>query len=126
MARPDHSQGATGAAPHLADRPANLNDSWPKRNRKSTKPFRGHHTAGQRLVLVLNCLIVVLCFAGAVGLLIGKNAGEKGRKVADQHAVEQSSALRAANSLLSPPHRARRCPTTPAPPTRSQRPTRRR
>ncbi|MEP7204088.1 MAG: LCP family protein [Ilumatobacteraceae bacterium] len=43
--------------------------------------FRGHHTAGQRLVLVLNCLIVVLCFAGAVGLLIGKSAGEKGRKV---------------------------------------------
>ena len=44
-------------------------------------PFHGRHTAGQRLVLVLNCLIVVLCFAGAVGLLIGKNAGEKGRKV---------------------------------------------
>ena len=40
------------------------------------KPFRGHHTAGQRLVLVLNCLIVVLCFAGAIGLLIGKSAGE--------------------------------------------------
>lgn len=46
------------------------------------KPFRGHHTAGQRLVLVLNCIIVVLCFAGAVGLLIGKNAGENGLKVA--------------------------------------------
>ena len=46
------------------------------------KPFRGHHTAGQRLVLVLNCLIVVLCFAGAVGLLIGKSAGENARRVA--------------------------------------------
>jgi LCP family protein required for cell wall assembly len=46
------------------------------------QPFRGHHTAGQRLVLVLNCLIVILCLAGAVGLLIGKNAGENGRKVA--------------------------------------------
>jgi LCP family protein required for cell wall assembly len=46
-----------------------------------SQPFRGHHTAGQRLVLVLNCLIVVLCLAGAVGLLIGKSAGEKGRKV---------------------------------------------
>ncbi len=34
------------------------------------------------MVLVLNCIIVVLCFAGAVGLLIGKSAGEKGRKVA--------------------------------------------
>jgi LCP family protein required for cell wall assembly len=45
-------------------------------------PFRGHHTAGQRLVLVINCVIVVLCLAGSVGLLIGKNAGEKGRKVA--------------------------------------------
>src|SRR4051794_35503128 len=45
------------------------------------QPFRGHHTAGQRLVLFLNCIIVVLCFAGAVGLLIGKNAGENGRKV---------------------------------------------
>jgi LCP family protein required for cell wall assembly len=45
-------------------------------------PFRGHHTAGQRLVLVVNCVIVVLCLAGAAGLLIGKNAGENGRKVA--------------------------------------------
>ena len=44
-------------------------------------PFRGHHTAGQRLVLLVNCLIVLLCFAGAIGLLIGKHAGEKGRKV---------------------------------------------
>jgi LCP family protein required for cell wall assembly len=49
---------------------------------KTSQPFRGHHTAGQRMVLVLNCLIVVLCLAGAVGLLIGKNAGEKGRNVA--------------------------------------------
>ncbi|MEY2445773.1 MAG: hypothetical protein QOE00_2353 [Ilumatobacteraceae bacterium] len=46
------------------------------------KPFRGHHTAGQRMVLVVNCIIVLLCFAGAAGLLIGKSAGEKGRKVA--------------------------------------------
>jgi LCP family protein required for cell wall assembly len=45
------------------------------------QPFRGHHTAGQRLVLALNCLIVLLCFAGAVGLLIGKHAGENGRNV---------------------------------------------
>jgi LCP family protein required for cell wall assembly len=33
------------------------------------------------MVLVVNCIIVVLCFAGAVGLLIGKNYGENGRKV---------------------------------------------
>jgi LCP family protein required for cell wall assembly len=45
------------------------------------KPFHGHHTAGQRMVLVVNIIIVLLCFAGAVGLLIGKNAGENGRKV---------------------------------------------
>ena len=45
------------------------------------EPFRGHHTAGQRLVMVVNCTLVLLCFAGAVGLLIGKNAGENGRKV---------------------------------------------
>ena len=44
--------------------------------------FRGHHSAGQRLVLVVNCVIVVLCLAGSVGLLIGKNAGENGKKVA--------------------------------------------
>ena len=72
-------------------------------------PFHGHHTAGQRLVLVLNCLIVVLCFAGAVGLLIGKNAGEKGRKVRDQHAVERRGALPAGNSLMSPLHPDKRC-----------------
>lgn len=46
------------------------------------KRFHGHHSAGQRLVLVVNCVIVVLCLAGAVGLLIGKNAGENGKKVA--------------------------------------------
>ena len=34
------------------------------------------------MVLALNSIIVVLCFAGAVGLLIGKSAGEKGLKVA--------------------------------------------
>ena len=45
------------------------------------QPFRRHHTAGQRLVLAVNCLIVLLCFAGAIGLLIGKHAGENGRKV---------------------------------------------
>ncbi|HEY7627765.1 MAG TPA: hypothetical protein VH761_11880, partial [Ilumatobacteraceae bacterium] len=45
-------------------------------------PFRGRHTVGQRMVLFLNCIIVLLCFAGAVGLIIGKNAGEKVRKVA--------------------------------------------
>src|SRR3954451_23575378 len=45
------------------------------------QPFRGHHTAGQRLVLALNCVIVLLCFAGAIGLLIGKHAGENGRNV---------------------------------------------
>ena len=47
-----------------------------------TQAFRGHHSAGQRMVLAVNCIIVLLCFAGAVGLLIGKSAGEKGRKVA--------------------------------------------
>jgi LCP family protein required for cell wall assembly len=47
-----------------------------------SQPFRGHHSAGQRMVLVLNCVVVVLCFAGALGLLIGKSYGEKGRKVA--------------------------------------------
>jgi len=45
-------------------------------------PFRGHHTAGQRLVLVVNFTVVLLCFAGDVGLVIGKYAGENGRKVA--------------------------------------------
>jgi len=49
---------------------------------KAPQPFRGHHSAGQRMVLVLNCIIVILCFAGAVGLLIGKSAGENGQKVA--------------------------------------------
>jgi LCP family protein required for cell wall assembly len=34
------------------------------------------------MVMFLNCIIVLLCFAGAAGLVIGKSAGEKGRKVA--------------------------------------------
>jgi LCP family protein required for cell wall assembly len=45
------------------------------------KPFVRHHTAGQRLVLIVNCVIVTLCFAGALGLMLGKNAGEQARKV---------------------------------------------
>lgn len=44
--------------------------------------FRGRHTVAQRMVLFLNSIIVLLCFAGAVGLIIGKSAGEQGRKVA--------------------------------------------
>ncbi|HSB87639.1 MAG TPA: LCP family protein, partial [Ilumatobacteraceae bacterium] len=46
------------------------------------EPFRARHTVAQRMVLFLNCIIVLLCFAGAVGLIIGKSAGEKVRKVA--------------------------------------------
>ena len=46
------------------------------------QPFRGRHTVAQRMVLFLNCIIVLLCFAGAAGLIIGKSAGEKVRKVA--------------------------------------------
>jgi LCP family protein required for cell wall assembly len=46
------------------------------------KRFHGHHSAGQRLVLVVNCIIVVLCLAGSIGLVIGKNAAENGKKVA--------------------------------------------
>jgi LCP family protein required for cell wall assembly len=71
------------------------------------KPFRGHHTAGQRLVLIVNCLIVVLCFAGAIGLLIGKSAGEKGRRVAinlpsnkPQPAVQQPDVTAAPGQTL--------------------------
>ena len=71
------------------------------------KPFRGHHTAGQRLVLLVNCLIVVLCFAGAVGLLIGKSAGEKRRTVAinlpsnkPQPAAQQSAVTAAPGQTL--------------------------
>jgi LCP family protein required for cell wall assembly len=57
-------------------------EAEPTEPKPEPKPFHGHHTAGQRLVLIVNCLIVVLCLAGSIGLLIGKNAGEKGRKVA--------------------------------------------
>jgi len=46
------------------------------------QPFRAHHTAGQRAVLGVNCLIVLMCFAGAIGLIVGKHACENGRKVA--------------------------------------------
>ena len=63
------------------------------------QPFRGHHTAGQRLVLVVNCIIVVLCLAGAVGLIIGKNAGESGRKVI----INAATTLPAAAADPGPP-----------------------
>ena len=42
---------------------------------------RGRHTGAQRLVLVINCLVVVACLAGAAGLLIGKTAAEQSMRV---------------------------------------------
>jgi LCP family protein required for cell wall assembly len=66
------------------------------------QPFRGRHTAGQRLVLVLNCIIVVLCFAGAAGLLIGKNAGENGRKVAINTGSDQGGSGQGVDVTAAP------------------------
>jgi LCP family protein required for cell wall assembly len=40
------------------------------------------HTRGQHLVLALNCVIVVVCFAAAVGLIVGKRAAEQRQVVA--------------------------------------------
>ncbi|HSB87019.1 MAG TPA: LCP family protein [Ilumatobacteraceae bacterium] len=48
----------------------------------TAKPYRRRHTAAQRIVLVVNCLVVVLCLTGAAALLIAKHAGEQGRRVA--------------------------------------------
>jgi LCP family protein required for cell wall assembly len=40
------------------------------------------HTRGQHVVLAVNCLVVVACFAAAVGLIVGKRAAEQRRVVA--------------------------------------------
>ncbi len=40
------------------------------------------HTRGQHFVLALNCLVVVACFAAAVGLIVGKRAAEQRQVVA--------------------------------------------
>ena len=69
----------------------------------ATPAFRGHHTAGQRIVLLVNCVIVVLCFAAAAGLLIGKNAGEKGKKVAINTSSNGQSAGAQAPPLTAAP-----------------------
>jgi LCP family protein required for cell wall assembly len=69
----------------------------------ATPTFRGHHTAGQRIVLLVNCVIVVLCFAAAAGLLIGKNAGEKGNKVAINTSSNGQSAGAQAPPLTAAP-----------------------
>lgn len=55
------------------------------------------------MVLVVNCMVVVLCLAGAVGLLIGKNAGENGRKVAIHTATPSKGASPQGPTLTAPP-----------------------
>jgi LCP family protein required for cell wall assembly len=45
------------------------------------RPFRSRHTVGQRIVLVVNCLIVVVCLAASVLLIVAKNAGEQSKRV---------------------------------------------
>ena len=115
---------AGGAAPYLWNRPANLGNSWPMRNRNKPQSFRGHHTAGQRMVLVLNCIIVVLCFAGAAGLLIGKNAGENGRKVAINTGLQPRRCWSRCRGDRRP--RSDAGPTTPALPRPFPKPTRQR
>ena len=47
----------------------------------ATTPFRRRHTAGQRVVLVVNCLIVAVCLVAAVALVIAKHAVEQGKRV---------------------------------------------
>jgi LCP family protein required for cell wall assembly len=42
---------------------------------------RGRHTGWQWLVLTLNCIVVLACLAGAVGLLVGKSAAEQSNRV---------------------------------------------
>ena len=41
-----------------------------------TPAFKARHTAAQRLVLALNAIVIVGCFAGAGALIIGKNVRE--------------------------------------------------
>lgn len=43
---------------------------------------RRAHTRGQLLVLAVNCVVVVACFAAAVGLMVGKRAAEQRKVVA--------------------------------------------
>ena len=47
----------------------------------ATAPFRRRHSAGQRVVLVVNCLIVAVCLVAAVVLVIAKHAAEQGKRV---------------------------------------------
>src|SRR4051794_24090509 len=41
-----------------------------------TKPFKSHHTAVQRMMLGLNVVVVLACFAGAGALIYGKRVRE--------------------------------------------------
>ena len=60
------------------------------RGRRDKMP-RGRHTAGQRIVLVINCVVVLACLAGAAGLVIGKRAAEQSKRVAIVSVFEPSS-----------------------------------
>jgi LCP family protein required for cell wall assembly len=48
----------------------------------NAKPHRRRHTVAQRIVLVVNCFVVLLCLTGAVALLVAKHAAEQGQRVA--------------------------------------------
>lgn len=54
---------------------------------------RGRHTAGQRIVLVVNCLVVLACLAGAAGLLVGKRAAEQSKRVAIVSVFDPTSSI---------------------------------
>src|SRR3954471_15032994 len=43
---------------------------------QESRPHRARHTGAQRAVLAVNVLVVVLCFAGAAALIVGKRVRE--------------------------------------------------
>ncbi len=44
-------------------------------------PFRNRHSWPQRALLTVNCLVIIGCFVGATGLLLGRNVGRGIAKV---------------------------------------------
>ena len=89
--------------------------------RRRQKP-RGRHTGAQRLVLVINCLVVVACLAGAVGLMLGKTAAEQSKRVSlaprPETATTQGVQVPAASSpaQTAEPLATGLTTTSPAPP----------
>jgi LCP family protein required for cell wall assembly len=66
------------------------------------KPFRGRRTWAQRALLIVNCLVITGCFAGAGALLVARNISNSIAKVELPDAAIPPQTVTPVNSVVIP------------------------